>query len=813
MWQILAEIRYAVRGLRKNPGFTATALLVLTIGIGANTAVFSVVYGVLLKPLNYRDPSRLAVALLEGGGPVSPADYLDYRSQAKSFEQLEAAQGWGGEIQTPDHAEMIPALQVTSGMFSMLGVEPERGRVFQPGDDKPGAPALLVISHGLWQRQFGGDPDLIGRTIPVTGVPFTVIGVMPPDFQFAPFWITQAQMWAPLNLANRVNDRDGQSLRVFGRLRPGVSIDRARAELAGIARRLADLYPQTNKGVRAEVTPLLEKVVAGPVRSTLLLLSATVLFVLLIACANLANLLLTRGIGRRSEFALRIALGASRWRIARQLVTEGILVSVIGGACGVFLASSALKLLPVLLPPESLPRIGEIRLQSLSLAFAVAISIATGLACGLFSAGGSSGADVNDDLRRAGHGVVRASRPRGRGFLIAAEVSMALLLLVCAGLMIRTVAELNGVEPGFDPRNVLSMYIFAPAHDKTAERKVALFDRVNNVLAHIPGVERVSAINHLPIGGDMWTLRYAVPGRPAPAPGDEPGAVYRVIRPGYFTAMRIPLLRGREFSRRDNARSAPVVIVNEKLARNQWPAADAVGQMLEVPGIPANPDRPGSAPVRFTIVGVSANARQQDWISQPAAEFYVPYLQHADAWDQGHLAFVIRTKVNPLSIRDQAESRVRAIDAGIAISDVAPMETVIGDKLWRSRLSALLLAIFAGIALLLAAIGIYGVISYSVRQRRREIGIRLALGAPASHILGIALRESMPAVVAGMAAGLAASFAATRMFSTLLYNVKPVDPLTFSFVVFVLATASLLAGVIPAWKALRLNRVSTLRHE
>jgi predicted permease len=812
MWQILAEIRYALRGLRKSPGFTATALLVLTIGIGANTAVFSVVYGVLLKPLNYRDPSRLAVALVEGGGPVSPADSLDYRSQTKSFEQFEAAQGWGGEIQTPDHAEMIPALQVTSGMFSMLGVPAERGRVFQPGDDKPGAPPVIVISHGLWQRQFGGDPDLIGRTIPVTGVPFTVIGVMPPDFQFAPFWITQAQMWAPLNLANRINDRAGQSLRVFGRLRPGVSIDRARAEMAGIAQRLADLYPQTNKGVRTQVTPLLE-MVAGPVRSTLLLLSATVLFVLLIACANLANLLLTRGIGRRSEFALRIAIGASRWRIVRQLVTEGILVSVIGGACGVFLASSALKLLPVLLPPESLPRIGEIRLQSLSLAFAVAISIATGLVCGLFSAAGSSGLNVNEDLRQAGHGVVRGSQARGRGFLIATEVSIALLLLVCAGLMIRTVAELNGVNAGFDPRNVLSMYVFAPADEKTAERKVALFDRVSDVLARIPGVERVSAINHLPIGGDMWTLRYAVPGRPAPAPGDAPGAVYRVIRPGYFAAMRIPLLRGRAFSRQDNARSAPVVIVNEKLARDQWPAGNAVGQTLEVPGIPANPDRPGSAPIRFTIVGVSANARQQDWSSQPQAEFYVPYLQHADAWDQGHLAFVIRTKVNPLSIRDRAESRVRAINTGIAISDVAPMETVIGDKLWRSRLSALLLAIFAAIALLLAAVGIYGVISYSVRQRRREIGIRLALGAPASHIFGIALRESLPAVIIGMAAGLAASFAATRMFSALLYNVKPADPLTFSFVVFVLAAASLLAGVIPAWRALRLNRVSTLRHE
>lgn len=812
MRQFLAEIRYAIRGFLRNPGFAATALLVLAIGIGANTAVFSVVYSVLLKPLNYRDPGRLVVALGDGGDGVSPADYLDYRSQAASFEQLEAAQGWGGEIQTPDHAELITAMQVSSGMFSMLGVAPERGRVFQPGDNQPGAPPVLVISHALWQRQFGADPDLVGRAIRIDNSPVTVIGIMPPDFQFAPFWLTHAQMWAPLNLAPRANDRSGRSLRVFGRLRPGVSIDRARAQLAGIARRLASLYPESNKGVGVQVTPLLGTV-AGPVRPTLLLLSGTVLFVLLIACANLANLLLTRGLGRRSELALRIAIGASRWRIARQLALEGLLSSVAGGALGIFLASRCLKLLPVLLPPNTLPRLNEIRVHPIALAVAVGLSLATGLISGLFSAAGSTILDVNEDLRQSGHGVVRASRARGRGFLIAAEVSIALLLLVCAGLMIRTLMELNGVNPGFNPKNLLSMYVFVPADEKSADRRIALFEQVERTLSAIPGVERVSAINHLPIGGDLWGFPYAVPGRPAPPPGEEPHAVYRVIRPGYFGTMKIPLLRGREFSKRDNARSAPVVIVNEKLAHSEWPAGDAVGQSLEVPALPSNQDRPDSAPTRFTIVGVAANSRQSDWIAAPAPEFYVPYLQHADAWDQNHEAFVIRTRVSPQSIRDEAERRVQTINSAIAISDVAPMDEVIGDKLWRSRLSALLLAIFAAISLVLAAVGIYGVISYSVRQRGREIGIRLALGAPALHIIVIALRETMPAVAIGMAVGIAASAAATRLFSSLLYNVKPTDPLTISLVVFILAGASLLAGIVPAWKALRLNRMSTLRHE
>ena len=804
MRQLLAEIRYATRGFLRNPGFSATALLVLTIGIGANTAVFSVVYSVLLKPLSYRDPSRLVVALGDGRTPVSPADYLDYRSQATAFEQLEAAQAWSGVIEGTDRPEITPGLQVTAGMLSMLGVPTELGRVFGPGDDQPGAPAALVIGHRLWETEFGADPTIIGHTVRVSAQPYTIIGVMPPDFRFAPFWQTQAQMWTPLNLSNRIQDRAGRSLRVFGRLAEHTSIEQARSQLAAVADRLAGLYPDTNKGFRVRVTPLLETV-AAPARPTLLLLSAAVLFVLFIACANLANLLLTRGLGRRSELALRLAIGASRWRIVRQLALESLLISIAGGALGIFLACYGLKTLPVLLPPGSLPRLNEIRVHPLALGVAVGLSLVTGLVSGLFSASGAAALDINEDLRQAGHGVVRASRPRGRGFLIATEVSIALLLLVCAGLMIRTLMELNGINPGFDARNLLSMYVFAPADEKSADRRIALFDQVAGALSGLPGVERVSAINHLPIGGDVWTLRYKVPGRPAPPPGEEPGAVYRVIRPGYFATMKIPLLRGREFSKRDDARSAPVVIVNEKLAGAEWPA-DAIGQTLEVPGLP-------SQPARFTIIGVVANARQSDWTSAPAPEFYVPYLQHAGARDENHEAFVIRTGVSPASIRDQAESRVHAVNAGIAVSDVAAMDQVIGDQLWRSRLSALLLAIFAAVSLILAAVGIYGVIAYSVRQRRREIGIRLALGAPAVHIVRIALAEIMPAVAIGMAAGIGASAAATRLFSSLLYNVKPTDPLTISLVVLVLAGTSLLAGVVPAWKALRLNRVSTLRHE
>ncbi|MBV9611659.1 MAG: ABC transporter permease [Acidobacteriaceae bacterium] len=811
MGQMFAELRYATRGLRRNPGFTAVALLVLAVGIGANTAVFSVVYNVLLKPLKYVNPERLVVLLDKGTLPVSPADYLDYRAQATAFEHVEAAQGWGGTIETRDRAEMTEGLQVSAALLSMLGVQPERGRLFRAGEDQPGAAPVVILSHLMWQRQFSGDPNIVGKTIHITGQPYTVIGVMPATFQFAPFWITEAQMWAPLNLANRIQDRAGRSLRVFARLKPGISIERAQTQMTTIAQRLEHLYPNTNTGVGVQVVPLLEKV-TGPVRPTLVVLLATVAFVLMIACANVANLLLTRAIGRRREIAVRLAIGAARWHLIRQLATESLLVSILGGIAGTLLAASSLSLLPRLLPPGSLPRLGEVTMQPLVLLFAVGASIVTGLLSGLFPAIESSAVDVSENLKQGSRGSAGGSQPRGRRFLIAAEVSLALILLVCAGLMIRTLSELGAVNPGFNSKRLLTLYVFPPAEDVTSDSRRVLFDRVSDALMTVPGVERVSAINHLPISGDVWTLGYAVPGRPAPAPGQEPSAVYRVVRPGYFATMQIPLLRGREFSDRDNAHAAPVVIVSERLARHQWPGRNPVGETLQA-RVPSANDGVNTPAERFTIIGVVRNVHQSDWTGEPDEEFYLPYLQRADAWDQTHMAFVVRTGVDARSVFAAVETAVRSVDPHIAISDFMPMEEIISDKLWRSTLSAVLLGSFASIALVLAAVGIYGVISYSVRQRRQEIGIRMALGAESSDVLRLALRESLGPVFAGIAVGVALSLGATRWLASLLYGVEPTDPWTFTIVGTGLLLVACLATVIPAWRAIDANVLTALRDE
>jgi putative ABC transport system permease protein len=811
MWQIFRETRYAMRGLRRSPAFTAVALTVLAVGIGANTAVFSVVYNVLLKPLYYRDPARLVV-LLDHNNPVSPADYLDYKAQSSAFEYVEAAQAWGGAIETRDRAELTDGLQVTAGLLAMLGVAPEQGRLFRPGDDQPGAAALIVISHKVWQRQLGGDPNIIGRTIRINGSPYTVVGVMPQDFQFAPFWFTQAQMWTPLNLTNRIQDRAGRSLRVFARLKVGVGLEQAQSQTTTIARRLERLYPLTNTGIGVEITPLLEKV-TGPVRRTLLVLLATVAFLLMIACVNMANLLLTRAIGRRREIAVRLAIGAGRWQLVRQLAIESLLVSMAGGIAGTLLASWSLALLSHMLPAVSLPRLGEIGMEPLVFVFAVAVSLVAGLVSGVFPAFEFSSINVNENLKEGSRGSVGGSQSRVRGLLIAAEVALALVLLVCAGLMIRTLGQLTAINPGFNPHRLLTMYVFPSPADHTGEKRSAFFERVSHALAGVPGVERVSAINHLPIGGDVWTFDYAIPGRPAPPPGHQPEAVYRVVRADYFQTMQIPLLRGREFTERDTAQSVPVVIVNERLARHQWPGRDPIGETLDVPYVPSTDSRTGRSAHRFIIVGVTENARQHDWTGEPDEEFYLPYLQHADAWDQNHAAFVARTGVAPRSILATAEARVRAVDPHLVISELMPMEEIIGDKLWRSRLSAVLLGAFGAIALVLASVGIYGVIAYSVRQRRQEIGIRIALGAGRFDVLLLALRESMVPVLAGVGIGVVLALAMTRWLVTLLYGVTPTDPATFVLVVVGLVTVSCAASLIPAWRALGTDVLGTLRQE
>jgi putative ABC transport system permease protein len=796
-----------MRILVKSPGFAFAAILVLALGIGANTAIFSVVYSVLLKPLPYRDPGRLVVALHEGRYPVAPADFLDYRAQVHAFEHLAAAQAWSGSLAGADKAEEIPGLQVTADMFNTLGVAPLLGRTFIAGEDEPGAPRVLVIGYGLWQRQFGGKPGIVGQTVKLTDRDYTIVGVMPPRFQFAPFWQTQAQMWTPMVLANRVADRTGSSLRLFARLAPGISVAQAQAQMDTVARRLAAAYPRTDTAIDMVVVPLHAKVV-GAIRPTLLLLLATVAFVLVIACADITNLFLTRAVTRRKEIAVRLAIGASRMRIVRQLAGESLGLALLGGAGGLLLARVSLQLLNATLPAASLPRQQEVTIDAAVFGFTLLVSVAVGLISGLVPAFQASRLDLNESLKEGGRNATAGGAGRRtRAALVVAQVSLALVLLVCAGLIIRTLRNLNLVDAGFNPRNLLALQVHAPAaaYD-TAAKRVALFQQVADKLAGLPSVQSASAINHLPVGGDVWALGYEVVGRPAPPPGQGFGAVYRSIRTGYFETMRIPLLRGRDFTPRDDERAPAVAVVNEAMARQQWPGEDPVGRQIVL-------REPNREPLRMTVVGVAKNVIQSDWTVAPDHEIYLPYLQRPNAFGLTALTFVVRTTVDPESLAKSCEAAVRGIDRSIPISQVESMQHVIADKLWRSRVSAMLLGVFAAIALALAAVGIYGVISYGVRERTREIGIRVALGGTEWDILRLVMLQSLKPVAAGVTLGILVAITVSRLMTTLLYQVAATDIATYLCVTVALILTGMLATSVPAWRAIKADPLIALRHE
>ena len=795
LWQ---DLRYTARTFFKNPGFTVLATVVLALGIGANTGIFSVVNAVLLKPLAYRDPDRLVVALHGGQFPVSPADFLDYKRQVSAFEQMAAAETWGGSLPGAERTEIVSGIRVTANMMPMLGVEPLLGRVFRPDEDEPGAHPVILLSYGLWQRRFGADRGILGRNITLSGKAYTVVGVMPSSFRFAPFWQTQAELWSPLILANRSSVRDANSLRVFARLKPGVSIRQAQAEMDTIADRLAAAFPQTNAKVGISVLSLHEKVV-GPIRSTLLILLGTVAFVLLIACANVSNLLLTRAIARRKEMALRLAVGASRLRLIQQLLTESVFLAALGGGAGFLLARWGVTVLVAILPKASLPRQQEIAIDASVFAFTLLLSILTGFIFGLAPAFQVSRSDLNETLKQGGRsGTKSAGQRRTQSLLVAAEVCLALVLLVGAGLMIRTMFRLNAVDAGFNPHGLLTfdVSVYGTAHDAPA-----LFKQVGEQVASIPGVASVGAINHLPIGGDLWNLGYRIEGRPAPPPGEGLGAVYRVVRTGYFETMQLPFERGSDFTEQDNEKSPPVIIVNEALARRHWPGADPVGKRIVFEN------------QKMSIVGVVKNARQSDWTSEPGEEMYLPYLQRPNSMGLKQLTFVVRTRTNPESLTGAVQRQVWNLDKSLPVSHMMTMDQVIADKLWRSRLSTLLLGIFAAIALALAAVGIYGVISYSVRQRTQEIGIRMALGAVRADVLKLTLVASMKPVLAGVAAGLALALVVSRLMATLLYHVPATDLYTFGAVTVVLMISAILAAYIPARRATKVDPLIALRHE
>jgi len=632
---------------------------------------------------------------------------------------------------------------------------------------------------------------------------------MPDDFHFAPFWATRAELWAPLPLGERVADRRGQSLRVFARLRDGATLAQARAEVAAITARLEAAYPGTNRDVH--VTPLTEMVV-GDVRPTLLVLLGAVGFVLLIACANVAHMLLARATARHREIAVRSALGAGRARLLRQLLTESTLLALLGGAIGVAAAAAALKIL-IAQAPESIPRITGVSLDARVLAFALAVSLVTSLLFGLVPALSSGTGDLNDALRDGSRGAsAGVHRTRLRSALVASEFALALMLLVGAGLMIRSFRALQQVDAGFDARGVATIIVSVKGtKEEDPARRTAFYRAVEERIAALPGVEAVSAINHLPIAGDMWGWGYRIEGRPEPKPGEGPSATYRVVLPGYFRTMRLPLLRGRDFSEEDRAGEPGAIIVNEELARRAWPGEDPLGKRL-------NTKPSAQAPQWLTVIGVAKNAVQLEWTAKPEPEFYLPYLQNEmlsterGSW-VAYLTFVARSGGDPAALTGAMRGAVAAVDPNVPVSEVQTMAAVVDRATARSRFDLLLLTTFAAVALVLAAVGIYSVISYGVTRRTHEIGIRMALGADRRGVTRMVVRQGLLVALAGGVAGLLGAFALTGWMGSLLYGVGATDPLTFGTVSGVLLIVAVLASWLPARRASRIDPMTALRSE
>jgi predicted permease len=806
---LLSDLRHALRGLARTPGYTSASALALTLGVGAVTALFAVLWAVLLRPLPYQDPDRL-VTILHGdavSAPVSPADYLDFRREARSFTDIAAAQAWDANLDAEGRAERLPALQVSGTLFDVLGVPAARGRTIDDGDAGPGQGHVVVISEALWVRRFGAQPSIVGRQVRLNGEAFTIVGVMPQSFRFAPFWQTEAELWVPLVLDARRTDRGGRSLRLFARLRHGVSVDQARAELQTLTFRLASAYPATARGLTTGVVRLAEKA-SGQARPLVLAIFGLSLAVLLIASANVASLTLARVLGRGRELAVRAALGAGRGRIAWLLVAEGLLVGGLGAAGGVALAWLSLKGLTRFLPPTALPPHATLELSAGMVAFGVAVALASSIAAAvvpLWQLGDRALADAVRDGRALSGS--RASRLT-RSALVGAEVALAMVLLISAALLGRTLLALRAVNPGFSPVGVVSLGVSLKGSGVTdSDAQARFFDQVIGHLSAETGVTAAGGINHLPLAGDTWAFGYAIDGVPPPQPGEEPHAVYRVVSPGYFGAMAQPLLAGRDLAAADTNAGIPVAVVNETFARRWWPQGGALGHRVTFAAA-----HDGDLP--RTIVGVVADAHQRGLSEPPADEIYIPLDQRmSDDPGRASMTLVVRGAASGGALLSLTRDVVRAANPAAATFGETTLVEVLDRELWRERLASDLVAAFAAIAFVLAVLGIHGIVSHSVSERVREFGVRLALGAAPGTLPRLAMRDAARPVLGGLVTGLVIAVAVARLMTSLLVGVAPGDPLTLAATTGALALAAVAAAWWPAARMSRLDPSVALRDE
>jgi putative ABC transport system permease protein len=798
MDSIIKDIRYGLRSLLKRPAFTVVAVLTLALGIGANSAIFSVINAVLLRPLPYDDPSRLISFRSNQSAP----DLADVESQTKTFSRL------GGMVMQPlaytggGEPVQFQIGQVTGGFFETLGVKPERGRFITNDDDRNGAPFVVVLSHNLWVKQFNSDEEILGKAIPLSGDVYTIIGVMPATF-VTPRDITEA--WTPVHVSNPVaaNFRGVHFLRTYGRLAPGVTIDQARAEMKVIDQNLAAQYPAENKNRTTILFALHERIV-GETRRSLFILFAAVGFVLLIACANFANLLLARAAERQREFVIRGALGAGRWRLMRQLLIESLLISIAGGVAAVLLAIWGTSLL-VSFKPENLPRLSEIGVDGRVLGFTLGISILTGLIFGLVPAWAASRGRVGDALKEGGRSATAGSaRQRLRSVFVVAELAVALVLLVGAGLLIKTFWKLRSVEPGFNPDLLLTMRVELP---ETRYKDVAPQTRFRKqVLANmntLPGVQ-AAMISELPLSGDSLNHDFLIENRPPIAPGDEPSVETRSVLGDYFKVMQIPLKQGRDFGPQDFDEKAPLVgIANESLVKQYFQNEDPLGKRIRWA---RNPQIEW-----ITIVGVVGDVKHFGLDLPELPALYSPYTQ-ISPWKRW-MSITARTQRDAGSTINALKQEIWKVDSQLPVTKVETMSEIAASSFAARRFNMSLLSLFAGLALVLAAIGIYGVMSNAVTQRTQEIGIRLALGARTVDVLNLIVRNGLRLVIIGVAVGLVGAFALTRLMTTLLFGVTPTDGWTIVVVSAVLIGVALLACLIPARRATKVDPLVALRYE
>ena len=804
METFLQDLRYAVRALLRAPGFTAAAVLTLALGIGANTAIFSVVNAVLLRSLPYPDPDRLVSVFHFAKGnetTMSPANFEDLRAQATSYEAMAAYYGSGLTLTGRDEAVRLEGAEVTGAFFDVLGVRPLLGRGFRPDENEAGKSDVAVLSHSLWKNRFAGDRGVVGRTVLLDGTPHTVVGVMPEGFSFPArrdVWIpvTKDGAWGPGN-------RGAWWISVIGRLKEGVTPERADTEARAVAARLEKAYPDVNTGVSFTALPAHEAIV-GDVRGKLLVLLAGVGFVLLIACANVANLLLARSAARRGEIAVRIALGAGRGRLVRQFLTESAILGLLGGGAGLLLALYGTEVL-VALKPQGIPRLDGVGVDGTVVAFTLGLSLLTGLLFGLVPALQLTRPGLVEELKEGGRGTQGGRRSaRTRGALVLAQTALAVMLLAAAGLLLRSFLLLQGVDPGFEKGQALVFRVSVPGSAYDDARAVVFYDRLLERMRAIPGVQQAGAVMGRPMGGLGFGFSFEVDGWPEALPGQAPVMETRVATPDYFRAMGIPLLRGRAFTAADRAGSPQVVVLSESGVRKFFPNEDPMGKRIQL-GWGLGEDRFAGG----TVVGIVRDVKHFGLDEEEEPEIYLPHAQTP----MKSMDVVLRTAVAPTSVLSAVRREVAALDPNVPVFKVETLEEVVGQSVSQPRFYTLLLGIFAAVALALAGIGIFGVTAYGVAQRTRELGIRMALGATAGEVVGLVVRQGMRVAAAGVALGLVGALLATRALRSMLFGVGAGDPITLVGVTAFLAAVALLACWIPARRAARLDPMAALRSD